>query len=89
MSCLVYTKVHTKQAQRDAKKLSSSSLKPKAEELLATIAESSYCKPPPFAKSLSATRRTASGPTPAKFRRVRECNLTANINAVTQTRPAL
>ena len=40
--------VYTKQAQRDAKKLSSSGLKPKAEELLATIAENPYRKPPPF-----------------------------------------
>ncbi len=42
--------VYTKQAQRDAKKLSSSGLKPKAEELLATIAENPFCKPPPFEK---------------------------------------
>jgi len=42
--------VYTKQAQRDAKKLSSSGLKPKAEELLAIIAENPYQKPPPFEK---------------------------------------
>ena len=41
---------YTKQAQRDAKKLSSSGLKPKAEELLAIIAENPYQKPPPFEK---------------------------------------
>lgn len=42
--------VYTKQAQRDAKKLSSSGLKPKAEELLALLAEDPYRKPPPFEK---------------------------------------
>ncbi|QSR34836.1 Txe/YoeB family addiction module toxin [Marinobacterium iners] len=40
--------VYTKQAQKDAKKLASSGLKPKAEELLALIAEDPYRKPPPF-----------------------------------------
>ena len=42
--------VYTKQAQRDAKKLSSTGLKPKAEELLTLIAENPYRKPPPFEK---------------------------------------
>lgn len=42
--------VYTKQAQRDAKKLASSGMKPKAEELLALIAENPYRKPPPFEK---------------------------------------
>lgn len=42
--------VYTKQAQRDAKKLSSSGLKPKAEELLDLIAEDPHRKPPPFEK---------------------------------------
>lgn len=42
--------VYTKQAQKDAKKLASSGLKPKAQELLALIAEDPYCKPPPFEK---------------------------------------
>ena len=40
--------VYTKQAQKDAKKLAASGLKPKAQELLALIAEDPYCKPPPF-----------------------------------------
>ena len=40
--------VYTKQAQKDAKKLASSGLKPKARELLALIAEDPYRKPPPF-----------------------------------------
>ena len=42
--------VYTKQAQKDAKKLVSSGLKPKAQELLALIAEDPYRKPPPFEK---------------------------------------
>jgi len=42
--------VYTKQAHKDAKKLASSGLKPKAEELLALIAEDPYRKPPPFEK---------------------------------------
>ncbi len=40
--------VYTKQAQKDAKKLASSGLKPKAQELLKLIAEDPYRKPPPF-----------------------------------------
>ena len=40
--------VYTRQAQKDAKKLASSGLKPKARELLALIAEDPYRKPPPF-----------------------------------------
>ena len=42
--------VYTKQAQKDAKKLASSGLKPKARELLALIAEDPDRKPPPFEK---------------------------------------
>jgi Txe/YoeB family toxin of toxin-antitoxin system len=42
--------VYTKQAQKDAKKLASSGLKPKAEELLALVSEDPYRKPPPFEK---------------------------------------
>jgi toxin YoeB len=42
--------VYTKQAQKDAKKLASSGLKPKAQELLALIAEDPHRKPPPFEK---------------------------------------
>jgi len=40
--------IYTKQAQKDAKKLALSGLKPKALELLALIAEDPYQKPPPF-----------------------------------------
>jgi len=42
--------VYTKQAQKDAKKLASSGLKPKAQELLAIIAEDPFQRPPPFEK---------------------------------------
>ncbi|WP_297184616.1 Txe/YoeB family addiction module toxin [uncultured Porticoccus sp.] len=42
--------VYIKQAQKDAKKLASSGLKPKAQELLDLIAEDPYRKPPPFEK---------------------------------------
>ncbi|HET8791638.1 MAG TPA: Txe/YoeB family addiction module toxin [Modicisalibacter sp.] len=42
--------VFTKQAQKDAKKLASSGLKPKAQELLAVLVENPYRRPPPYEK---------------------------------------
>ncbi|HSO81839.1 Txe/YoeB family addiction module toxin [Thiocapsa sp.] len=42
--------VYTKQAQRDAKKLASSGLKSKAQELLAILAEDPFKRPPLFEK---------------------------------------
>lgn len=42
--------VYTKQAQKDAKKLAASGLKPKAQGLLTLIAEDPYRRPPPFEK---------------------------------------
>ncbi|WP_027715280.1 Txe/YoeB family addiction module toxin [Desulfuromonas sp. TF] len=42
--------VFTKQAQKDAKKLSASGLKPKAEKLLGVLAENPYQTPPPYEK---------------------------------------
>jgi toxin YoeB len=42
--------VFTRQAQKDAKKLASSGLKPKAQELLSLIAENPFGKPPPYEK---------------------------------------
>ncbi|PRY69217.1 Txe/YoeB family addiction module toxin [Halomonas ventosae] len=42
--------VYTRQAQKDARKLASSGLKPKAQELLALLSEDPYRKPPPFEK---------------------------------------
>ena len=42
--------VYTKQAQKDAKKLASSGLKPNAKALLDLLAEDPYCRPPAFEK---------------------------------------
>ncbi|MBE0489673.1 MAG: Txe/YoeB family addiction module toxin [Halomonas sp.] len=44
--------VYTRQAHKDARKLASSGLKPKAPELLALIAEDPYRKPPPFERGV-------------------------------------
>jgi len=44
--------VYTKQAQKDAKKLAASGLKPKAQELLAILSEDPFQRPPPFDKLL-------------------------------------
>ncbi len=41
---------YTKQAQKDAKKLSASGLKTKAETLLEILKENPYQKPPPYEK---------------------------------------
>lgn len=41
---------YTKQAQKDAKKLASSGLKNKAQELLAIIEKNPYQTPPPYEK---------------------------------------
>ena len=40
--------VYTKQAQKDARKLASGGLKPKAQELLTLIGEDPFRRPPPF-----------------------------------------
>ncbi len=42
--------VFTKQAQKDAKKLAASGLKPKAQELLSLLQQDPFAKPPPFEK---------------------------------------
>ncbi|MEI6758018.1 MAG: Txe/YoeB family addiction module toxin [Chlorobium sp.] len=42
--------VYTKQAQKDAKKLASAGLKPKAEELLEILKNDPFKNPPPFEK---------------------------------------
>jgi len=42
--------VYTRQAQKDAKKIASSELKPKAEELLKILAENPYSNPPTYEK---------------------------------------
>jgi Txe/YoeB family toxin of toxin-antitoxin system len=41
---------YTKQAQKDAKKLSSAGLRPKAERLLSIIESNPYQNPPPYEK---------------------------------------
>ncbi len=43
---------YTNQAQKDARKLASSGLKNKAQELLEVIKENPYQNPPPFEKSV-------------------------------------
>ena len=42
--------VYTKQAQKDARRLASSGLRPKAEQLLALLANNPFQNPPPFEK---------------------------------------
>ena len=42
--------VFTKQAQKDAKKLAASGMKPKAQKLLGVLAENPYQTPPPYEK---------------------------------------
>jgi len=42
--------VYTKHAQKDAKKLSASGLKPKAQQLLDILAENPFQNPPPYEK---------------------------------------
>lgn len=44
--------VFTKQAQKDARRLAESGLRPKAERLLALLAEDPFQKPPPLEKLL-------------------------------------
>ena len=52
--------VYTKQTQRDAKKLASSGLKLKAQELMELIAKDPYRKPPPFEKLIGDLTRAYS-----------------------------
>jgi toxin YoeB len=47
---VIWTLVFTKQAQKDAKKLKASGLKPKAERLLEILELNPYQNPPPFEK---------------------------------------
>ena len=44
--------VFTKQAQKDAKKLSAAGLRPKAEKLIEILRENPYQTPPPFERLL-------------------------------------
>jgi len=45
-----WTLVYTKQAQKDARKLAESGLKPKAQVLLDVLAENPWQNPPPYEK---------------------------------------
>ena len=45
-----WTIVFTKQAQKDAKKLASSGLKPKAQRILGILSINPYQNPPPYEK---------------------------------------
>jgi len=57
---VIWKLVYSKQAQKDAKKLASSGLKPKAQELLVLISEDLYRKPPPFEKLVGDLARAYS-----------------------------
>ena len=48
--------VFTRQAQRDAKKLASSGLRPKAEEILEQLASNPFQTPPPYEKLVGDLR---------------------------------
>ncbi|MBW2702044.1 MAG: Txe/YoeB family addiction module toxin [Deltaproteobacteria bacterium] len=52
--------VFTKQAQKDAKKLSASGLKTKAEKLLKILRQDPYRTPPPFEKLLGDLKGACS-----------------------------
>ena len=48
--------VFTKQAQKDARRLGSAGLRPKAEQLLSVLADNPFQKPPSFEKLLGDLR---------------------------------
>jgi len=48
--------VFTKQAQKDARRLASAVLRPKAEQLLSILADDPFRRPPPFEKLLGDLR---------------------------------
>ena len=52
--------VFSKQARKDAKKLSASNLRPKAEELLNILQEDPFQKPPPYERLIGDLRRACS-----------------------------
>ena len=47
---VVWRVVYTKQAQKDAKKIATAGLKPKAEKLLDILSKNPFQTPPPFEK---------------------------------------
>jgi Txe/YoeB family toxin of toxin-antitoxin system len=48
--------VFTKQAQKDARRIASAGLRPKAEQLLTLLANDPFQRPPPFEKLLGDLR---------------------------------
>ena len=48
--------VFTRQAQKDARRLASAGLRPKAEQLLTVLADDPFRRPPPFEKLLGDLR---------------------------------
>ena len=52
--------VYTKQAQKDAKKLSAAGLRPKAENLIKILAEDPFQTPPPYEKLIGDLSGTYS-----------------------------
>ncbi|MGD1068500.1 MAG: Txe/YoeB family addiction module toxin [Bryobacteraceae bacterium] len=48
--------VFTKRAQRDARRLASAGLRPRAEQLLRVLADDPFRRPPPFEKLLGDLR---------------------------------
>ncbi|MGH8762787.1 MAG: Txe/YoeB family addiction module toxin [Nitrosospira sp.] len=50
MGLVIWQFVYAKQAQKDAKKLASSDLKPKAQEPLTILGQDPFRKPPPYEK---------------------------------------
>jgi len=47
---VTWSLIYTKQAQKDAKKLSASGLRPKAESILEILKKNPFQSPPPFEK---------------------------------------
>jgi len=52
--------LYTKQARKDAKKIAATGLKPKAQELLAVLADDPFQSPPPFEKLVGDLRGACS-----------------------------
>jgi toxin YoeB len=52
--------LYTKQAQKDAKRLASAGLKPKAQELLDLLADDPFRSPPPFERLVGDLRGACS-----------------------------
>jgi Txe/YoeB family toxin of toxin-antitoxin system len=48
--------VFTRQAQKDARRLASAGLRPKAEQLLSVLADDPFRRPPPFEKLVGDLR---------------------------------